>query len=53
VRAVRAKGPAALQKALTEAIARDEPALIEVPVSLADFPNPWDLILGLPKQRGA
>jgi acetolactate synthase I/II/III large subunit len=40
VRAVRAQGPAALQKALAEAIARDVPALIEVPVSLADFPNP-------------
>jgi acetolactate synthase I/II/III large subunit len=53
VRSVRAEGPAALQREITAAIKADEPALIEAPVSLANFPNPWDLVLGLTKQRGA
>jgi hypothetical protein len=41
-----------LTRALTKAIDADKPALIEVPFRLADFPNPWDLILGLARQRG-
>jgi acetolactate synthase-1/2/3 large subunit len=48
----RVSEPAALTRALTKAIDADKPALIEVPFRLADFPNPWDLILGLARQRG-
>ncbi len=52
VRSCRVTDPASLTRELTRAIAADAPALIEIPFRLADFPNPWDLILGLPKQRG-
>jgi acetolactate synthase-1/2/3 large subunit len=45
----RAKDPAALRKALETALARNEPALIEVPVG--DLPDPWQFI-DMPKVRG-
>ena len=46
----RAKEPAALRKALETALARNEPALIEVPVG--DLPDPWQFI-DMPKVRGS
>jgi acetolactate synthase I/II/III large subunit len=45
----RAKEPAALRKALETALAKNEPALIEVPVG--DLPDPWQFI-DMPKVRG-
>ena len=48
IRAERADSPAALQRALTRAIAANEPALIDVPVG--PMPNPWGLI-HLPRVR--
>jgi|SRR5579871_1486757 len=45
----RAKDPEALRKALETALAKNEPALIEVPVG--DLPDPWQFI-DLPKVRG-
>lgn len=42
VSGARATGPAELAAALREALAADEPVLIEAPV--ADFPDPWHLI---------
>ena len=52
VRSCRVTDPIALRRELSAAIAADVPALIEVPFRLDDFPNPWDLILGMPKLRG-
>ena len=48
-RAARARGPEELRGALREAIARREPALIEVPVG--PMPSPWEFI-HMPKVRG-
>ena len=45
VRAERAVTPAALRRALDEALARDEPALIEVPVDPADERSPWEFLM--------
>jgi acetolactate synthase-1/2/3 large subunit len=42
VHAARADGPDRLQEELSTALARREPALIEVPVG--EFPSPWGLI---------
>ncbi len=53
VRSCRVTDPTALRRELAAAIAADQPALIEIPFKLDDFPNPWDLILGMPKLRGA
>lgn len=47
--AERVRSPAELRVALEQAIARDEPALIEVPVG--EMPQPWHLI-HMPKVRG-
>jgi acetolactate synthase I/II/III large subunit len=52
VKSCRVTDPQSLNRALVAAIAADVPALIEVPFRLEDFPNPWDLILGMPKLRG-
>ena len=49
VRAVRAGTPAALERALVEALRANEPALIHVPVG--EMPSPWPLIM-LPRIRG-
>ncbi|WP_369805588.1 thiamine pyrophosphate-dependent enzyme [Sphingobium sp. EM0848] len=49
VRAVRAETPAALERALVEALRANEPALIHVPVG--EMPSPWPLIM-LPRIRG-
>ncbi len=48
-RAWRAETPAALQRALAEALAERAPALIHVPVG--EMPSPWDMI-ALPRVRG-
>jgi len=48
-RAWRAETPAALQRALTEALAERAPALIHVPVG--EMPSPWDMLV-LPRVRG-
>jgi acetolactate synthase-1/2/3 large subunit len=45
----RATSPDELQAALDQALARDEPALIEVP--LGELPSPWPHII-LPRVRG-
>ena len=45
----RTGNPEGLRQALEESLARDEPALIEVPVG--DMPSPWQFI-DLPKVRG-
>jgi acetolactate synthase-1/2/3 large subunit len=45
----RVSDPAGLRKALEQALARNEPALIEVPVG--DLPDPWQFI-DMPKVRG-
>jgi acetolactate synthase-1/2/3 large subunit len=45
----KATGPDELQDALERALARDEPALIEVP--LGELPSPWPHIM-LPRVRG-
>jgi acetolactate synthase-1/2/3 large subunit len=45
----RVSGPDALRKALGTALAKNEPALIEVPVG--DMPDPWQFI-DMPKVRG-
>ncbi|MEA2936609.1 MAG: acetolactate synthase large subunit [Alphaproteobacteria bacterium] len=45
----RATGPEALRRALEQALARNEPALIEVPCG--DMPSPWPFI-DMPKVRG-
>ncbi|MEA2989086.1 MAG: acetolactate synthase large subunit, partial [Alphaproteobacteria bacterium] len=42
-------GPEALRRALEQALARNEPALIEVPCG--DMPSPWPFI-DMPKVRG-
>jgi acetolactate synthase I/II/III large subunit len=42
LRGVRAEGPDGLRAALGEALDRDEPALIEVPVG--EMPDPWPLL---------
>lgn len=39
LRSVRAKNPASLRKAMSEAIKANEPAVIEIPVGT--FPDPW------------
>ena len=46
----RVTSPDALRKALEQALAKNEPALIEVPVG--ELPDPWQFI-DLPKVRGA
>ena len=46
----RATSPEALRKALEQALARNEPAVIEVPCG--DLPDPWQFI-DMPKVRGA
>jgi acetolactate synthase-1/2/3 large subunit len=46
----RASGPEALRRALEQALAKNEPALIEVPCG--DMPSPWQFI-DMPKVRGA
>jgi acetolactate synthase-1/2/3 large subunit len=46
----RVSDPAGLRKALEQALAKNEPALIEVPVG--DLPDPWQFI-DMPKVRGA
>jgi acetolactate synthase-1/2/3 large subunit len=46
----RAKDPASLRKALEQALATHEPAVIEVPCG--DLPDPWQFI-DMPKVRGA
>jgi acetolactate synthase I/II/III large subunit len=45
----RVSGPEALRRALEQALAKNEPALIEVPCG--DMPSPWQFI-DLPKVRG-
>jgi acetolactate synthase-1/2/3 large subunit len=45
----RATGPDALRRALEQALAKNEPALIEVPCG--DMPSPWQFI-DMPKVRG-
>jgi acetolactate synthase-1/2/3 large subunit len=45
----RVTGPEALRRALEQALAKNEPALIEVPCG--DMPSPWQFI-ELPKVRG-
>ncbi|HET6182773.1 MAG TPA: thiamine pyrophosphate-dependent enzyme [Acetobacteraceae bacterium] len=45
----RAETPEALEAALREAFARDEPAIVQVPVGA--MPSPWGLI-ALPRVRG-
>jgi len=45
----RVSGPDALRRALEQALAKNEPALIEVPCG--DMPSPWQFI-ELPKVRG-
>lgn len=49
VNAARASGPEALRKALESSLAKNEPALIEVPVG--DMPGPWPF-LDMPRVRG-
>ena len=46
----RVKDPDGLRKALEQALAKNEPALIEVPVG--ELPDPWQFI-DMPKVRGA
>jgi acetolactate synthase-1/2/3 large subunit len=46
----RASDPAGLRNALEQALAKNEPALIEIPVG--DLPDPWQFI-DMPKVRGA
>jgi acetolactate synthase-1/2/3 large subunit len=50
VTSYRATTPEALRGALERAIAKDEPALIEVPVG--DMPAPWEFI-EMPRVRGS
>ena len=45
VRAARAITPAQLRKAVDDALERDEPALIEVPVDPADERSPWEFLM--------
>jgi acetolactate synthase-1/2/3 large subunit len=45
----RVTGPDALRRALEQALAKDEPALIEVPAG--EMPSPWKFI-DMPKLRG-
>jgi acetolactate synthase-1/2/3 large subunit len=45
----RVTGPEALRRALEQSLAKNEPALIEVPCG--DMPNPWQFI-DMPKVRG-
>jgi len=45
----RAKDPEALRKALEQALAKNEPALIEVPCG--ELPDPWQFI-DMPRVRG-
>jgi acetolactate synthase-1/2/3 large subunit len=45
----RVKDPESLRKALEQALAKNEPALIEVPVG--ELPDPWQFI-DMPKVRG-
>ncbi|MGC8488952.1 MAG: thiamine pyrophosphate-dependent enzyme, partial [Clostridia bacterium] len=46
LRGMQVEGPAALEKALKEALASGEPTLISVPVGEMD--SPWPLIMGRP-----
>ena len=46
IRGLQVDGPEALEGALKEAIAADEPCLIEVPVGEMD--SPWGLVMGRP-----
>ena len=46
----RATSPETLRKALEQALARNEPAVVEVPCG--DLPDPWQFI-DMPKVRGA
>jgi acetolactate synthase I/II/III large subunit len=46
----RAKDPPALRRALEQALAKNEPALIEVPCG--ELPDPWQFI-DMPRVRGA
>ena len=49
---VRAEGPAELAAVLKQAIAADEPVLIDAPVG--EFPGPWHLLReGVPRPPGA
>ncbi|SDR34426.1 acetolactate synthase-1/2/3 large subunit [Rhizobiales bacterium GAS113] len=50
VAGARVRSPEELRPALEQALARDEPALIEVPVG--EMPSPWRFI-HMPKVRGA
>ena len=45
VRAERAVTPEQLRRSLEAALARDEPALIEVPVDPADERSPWEFLM--------
>ena len=47
---LRVTGPQALRHALEQSLAKDEPAVIEVPCG--DMPNPWQFI-DMPKVRGS
>jgi len=49
LRSQRAKTPKALRRCMAEALAADEPALIEIPVG--EFPDPWKYFVR-PKLRG-
>lgn len=53
MRATRAKTPKALGKELAAAFKSGEPALIEVPTSLGDFPSPWHFLYEMKRTRGA
>lgn len=53
MRAVRAADTAALRREIGAGFRAGEPTLIEVPVSLGDFPSPWPFIAGLKRLRGA
>ena len=44
IRAQRAASPDALRRALADALARDAPALIEVPVEKGSETSPWPFI---------
>jgi acetolactate synthase-1/2/3 large subunit len=51
VAGVRAEGPAKLAEVLKQAIAADEPVLIDAPVG--EFPTPWHLMReGIPRPSG-
>lgn len=53
VKAARADSPEALRAALVEALAADEPAVIEVPVPRGSDASPWPFILPAPPTEPA